>query len=162
MDFARGKVVHDVKVFDVAEPQVAFDGYNTHATPTPVAEQGRVYVHFGAYGTACLDTRTGAKLWERRDLKCDHRVRPASSPIVDGERLFLVFDGADAQFIVALDKKTGATRWQRERKSGVDFEATLKAKALRTQRAWRRRSPTTTEKPTPHPRSSTTRGKSSS
>jgi len=130
VDLTTGKVVHDIKVFEVSEPQAAYDGYNTHATPTPIVEEGRIYVHFGAYGTACLDTRTGARLWERRELQCDHRVRPASSPIMDGDLLFLVYDGVDVQFIAALDKKTGATRWQRERKSGVDFEATLKAAGI--------------------------------
>jgi outer membrane protein assembly factor BamB len=119
VDLQSGSIVKDIKVFDVAAPQPAREGYNTHATPTPYVEEGRIYVHFGAYGTACLDTRTGQKLWERRDLKCDHRVRPASSPIVDGDRLFLVFDGVDVQFVVALDKNTGQTVWQRERKSEI-------------------------------------------
>ena len=130
VDLKSGQIIHDIKVFDVQQPQAAYEGYNTHATPTPIIEEGRIYVHFGAYGTASLDTRTGQKLWERRDLKCDHRVRPASSPVIDGDLLFLVYDGVDVQFITALDKKTGRTRWQRERKSGVDFEATLRAAGI--------------------------------
>jgi outer membrane protein assembly factor BamB len=127
VDLKSGKILHDIKVFDVADPQTAYEGHNTHATPTGAVEEGRIYVHFGAYGTASLDTRTGEKLWERRDLKCDHRVRPASSPILDGDLLFLVYDGVDVQFIVALDKKTGETRWRRERESGSDFAAVLRA-----------------------------------
>lgn len=56
-------------------PQTAYDGYNTHVTPPPVIKQGRLYVHFGAHGTACLDTQTAKKLGERRNLKRDHPAR---------------------------------------------------------------------------------------
>ena len=58
VDKNSGRVLHDRHVFDVAEPQKISDD-NTYATPTPVIEQGRVFIHFGTYGTACLDTRTG-------------------------------------------------------------------------------------------------------
>ena len=135
VDFKTGEVIHDIKVFDVADPQKVYQGYNTHATPTPVVEDGRVYVHFGAYGTACLDTKSGRKLWERRDLKCDHRVRPASSPIIDGDSLFLQFDGVDAQFVAALDKRTGKTLWLRHREVKSDFEAVLKAGGVKDTKA---------------------------
>src|SRR5262245_16354737 len=58
VDRDSGKLVHDIHLFDVEKP-----GYcptlNSYASPTPVVEAGRVYVHFGSYGTACLDTATG-------------------------------------------------------------------------------------------------------
>jgi outer membrane protein assembly factor BamB len=126
VDFETGEIVHDIKVFDVAEPQVAWDGHNTHATPTPLIEDGRIYVHFGAYGTAALDTLTGEKLWERRDLKTDHRVRPASSPVGSGNALFLAFDGVDRQFAAALDKRDGKTIWLRNREIATDFVEKLR------------------------------------
>ena len=106
-----GKIVHDIKVFDVANPQLEWPKLNSHATPTPIVEADRIYVHFGTYGTACLDTRTDKTLWARRDLNCDHRVRPASSPIIEGDSLFLHFDGVDTQFVAALDKHTGEELW---------------------------------------------------
>ena len=120
VNLETGKIEHDIKVFDVANPQTEFNNLNTHATPTPVIEEGRIYVHFGSYGTACLDTQTGKKLWERRDLNCDHRVRAASCPIIDGGLLFLTYDGVDQQFVAALEKETGETRWltKRSYKSG--------------------------------------------
>ncbi len=125
IDMKSGKVVHDIKVFDEAKPQSEYPGLNSHASPTPVVEEGRIYVHFGTYGTACLDTQTGKKLWERRDLKCDHRVGPASSPIIDDDLLFLVYDGVDVQFIVALEKKSGQTRWLENRKVKNDLAKVL-------------------------------------
>ncbi|UCF14491.1 MAG: PQQ-binding-like beta-propeller repeat protein, partial [Phycisphaerales bacterium] len=130
VDLESGDIIHDIKVFDVADPQKQWQGRNTHASPTPIVEDGRIYVHFGTYGTACLDTKTGEKLWERRDLNCDHRVRPASSPIIDGGSLFLHFDGVDAQFVVALDKNAGKTLWLQNREVDSDLGAVLKAGGL--------------------------------
>src|SRR6266481_2180321 len=81
------------------------------ASPTPAVEEGRLYVHFGSTGTACLDTRTGKTLWQRRDLRCDHFRGPASSPILYRDLLIVNFDGFDVQYVVALDKATGRTVW---------------------------------------------------
>ncbi|MEE8399529.1 MAG: PQQ-binding-like beta-propeller repeat protein [Desulfobacterales bacterium] len=127
VDLETGKIIHDIKVFDVAEPQVRNPGLNTHATPTPVVEDGRVYVHYGAYGTACLDTKTGKKLWERRDLNTNHEVRAGSSPIVDDDTIYLHFDGTDKQFVAALDKRTGKTRWLKKRDVDYDLDGKLSA-----------------------------------
>lgn len=113
-DRATGRIVHDVEVFKVDKPE-SINSLNTYATPTPVIEQERIYVHFGTYGTACLDTRSGRKLWERTDLHCSHIQGPASSPILCGDLLILDFAGGDIQFIAALDKATGKTAWQRNR-----------------------------------------------
>ncbi|MCL5097112.1 MAG: hypothetical protein M1608_06215, partial [Candidatus Omnitrophica bacterium] len=71
VDRDTGKVVHDVKVFDTENP-LHVASVNSYASPTPVIEAGRLYVHFGTYGTACLDTANGRILWTRRDLNCDH------------------------------------------------------------------------------------------
>jgi outer membrane protein assembly factor BamB len=130
VDLQSGKIIHDIKVFEVAHPQKEWQGHNSHATPTPVIETGRIYVHFGTYGTACLDAKTGKRLWERRNLNCDHRVRPASSPIIDDDSLFLHFDGVDTQFVAALDKRTGKTLWLKHRKVDSDLGDVLKAEGL--------------------------------
>jgi outer membrane protein assembly factor BamB len=119
IDRNSGKVVHDVAVFDVEKPAFCH-ATNSYASPTPVIEEGRVYVHFGTYGTACLDTKTGKTLWERRDLHCDHFRGPASSPILYDGLLFVHFDGVDVQYLVALDKNTGKTVWRKDR--GTDFK----------------------------------------
>ncbi len=130
VDKATGKIIHDIKVFDVARPQSEYNDLNSHATPTPIVEKDRVYVHFGTYGTACIDTNSGEKLWERRDLNTDHRVRPASSPIIAGDSLFLTFDGVDTQFIAALNKRTGDTLWVRDREVDFDMATMLKAEGF--------------------------------
>lgn len=111
IDATTGKVLRDQKLFDVDAPQFCHK-FNSYASPTPVIEEGRVYITFGSPGTACLDTSSGKVLWERRDFVCNHYRGAGSSPILHRDLLIMNFDGSDAQFIVALDKNTGKTVWQ--------------------------------------------------
>jgi outer membrane protein assembly factor BamB len=115
VDRKTGEVLHDIKLFDVEKPAPLNNPTNSYASPTPVVEEGRVYVHFGSYGTACLDTKTGEKVWERRDLPCDHWRGPASSPILFGDFVILTFDGHDFQYVAALNKSDGKTAWKKDR-----------------------------------------------
>jgi outer membrane protein assembly factor BamB len=119
VDRDSGKVVHNLKLFDVAQPQFCHK-FNSYASPTPVLEEGRVYVTFGSPGTACLDTKTGQVLWQRRDFVCNHFRGAGSSPILHDDLLIMNFDGSDHQFIVALDKHTGKTVWRTDR--SIDFK----------------------------------------
>jgi outer membrane protein assembly factor BamB len=114
-----GRVIHDRKLFTVEKPQYAHP-FNSYASPTPVAEPGRVYVTFGSPGTAALDARTGQVLWQRRDLDCNHFRGAGSSPVLWGDLLLMHFDGSDRQYVVALDKRTGSTVWRRDR--SIDFK----------------------------------------
>ncbi|MAV35524.1 MAG: hypothetical protein CMJ59_08700 [Planctomycetaceae bacterium] len=136
VDLDSGRVVKDIKVFDMIERQVV-EAYkhdsphlNSPATPTSVVEEKRVFVHFGSQGIACLDRTTGDKIWERRDLRVYQPVRQGSSPIVDDKCLYVAYDGTDQQFFVALDKETGETRWKKHRKVETDWEATLRARGF--------------------------------
>jgi outer membrane protein assembly factor BamB len=118
VDRDTGRIVHDLKLFDVEAPQYAHP-FNSYASPTPVIEEGRVYVTFGSPGTACLDTKTGRVLWERRDFVCNHFRGAGSSPVLFGNLLVMHFDGSDLQYVVALDKTTGKTVWKTDR--SVDY-----------------------------------------
>jgi outer membrane protein assembly factor BamB len=113
-DRKTGKVVHDLHLFDEPNPP-DIRQYNSFASPTPAIEAGRIYAHFGSHGTACLDTATGKVLWERRDLPCDHFRGPASSVCLYRDRIILLFDGFDRQYVACLDKTTGRTLWQKDR-----------------------------------------------
>ena len=109
-----GRIEHHVQVFENEETQ-PIDPLNSYASPSPVIESGRVYVHFGTYGTACLDTASGDVIWRRRDLKVDHQKGPGSSPVLGGDRLVLSCDGNDVQDLIALDKSNGRTVWKTAR-----------------------------------------------
>ena len=113
LDRASGKTLHDVEVFTLENPG-GVHSKNSHASPTPLIEGDRVYVHYGAHGTACLKT-DGTIVWKNQALKHDHRHGPGGSPVVFEDLLILNCDGSDIQFVVALDKATGEIRWQKKR-----------------------------------------------
>ncbi len=114
VDKHTGRLVRQVLVFQNPQPE-PINPLNSYASPSPVIEPGRVYVHFGTYGTACLDSETGRILWTRRDLKLDHKEGPGSSPLLWQNLLIFHCDGMDVQYVVALDKHTGRTVWKTPR-----------------------------------------------
>jgi len=117
VDSETGKIIYDEKVFHCDNPEPLGNGasMNCYATPSPVIEPGRVYVHFGSYGTACLDTATGKVIWKRDDLPCRHYRGPSSSLVLCRNLLILTMDGVDTQYHAALDKLTGQTLWKTDR-----------------------------------------------
>ena len=117
VDAESGKITLNEKMFHHDQPESLGNGasMNTYATCSPVAEAGRVYVHYGSLGTAALDANTGKVLWKRDDLKCRHYRGASSSPVIFEDKLILTFDGADLQYLAALDKNTGKTLWATNR-----------------------------------------------
>jgi len=115
VDSATGRVTFDERLFHCDQPEPLGNPMNSYATPSPVIEAGRVYVHFGSYGTACLDAATGQTIWQRSDLPCRHYRGPSSSPVLFGDLLILTMDGADLQYLVALEKHTGTNVWKTAR-----------------------------------------------
>ncbi len=113
-DISTGKLLHDIPVFQVEQPQ-PIDPTNSYASPSPVIEAGRVYVHYGTYGTACLETRTGRVVWSRSDFPVDHQKGPGSSPVLAGNLLVFQCDGNDVQYVVALNKMDGSVVWKTDR-----------------------------------------------
>ena len=110
-----GKILHNKKLFHSDQPEPLGNNVNCYASPSPAIEPGRVYVHFGSYGTACLDTANGEVLWQRDDLPCRHYRGPSSSVVLFENLVILTLDGVDLQYVVALDKKTGDTVWKTDR-----------------------------------------------
>lgn len=125
VDARSGKIVHEIEVFQVAEP-LKINAKNSHASPTPVIEAGRVYVHFGTAGTACLNTATGEILWKNQDLKLDHKEGPGSSPILWRDLLLVNCDGTDVQYVAALNKTTGKLAWKTNRPGPLNSDPDLR------------------------------------
>ncbi len=119
VDRESGALLHDVEVFAPEEPG-PINGKNSHASPTPVLEDGRVYVHFGAHGTACLND-DGQIVWKSEPWAYNHRHGPAGSPVLYGDLLIFSCDGTDVQFVVAVDKHTGEIRWQSDREGPMAY-----------------------------------------
>jgi outer membrane protein assembly factor BamB len=113
LDAAGGKVLWDVEVFkqEGAKAPDSIHRKNGHASPTPIVAEGRLYVHFGHQGTACLDL-TGKKLWENRSFFYQPQHGNGGSPVlVDGNLIFSC-DGREEQFILALKASNGAKAWK--------------------------------------------------
>jgi outer membrane protein assembly factor BamB len=118
VDAKSGEIVYNLPIFDIAEPQYCIP-FNSYASPTPAVEEGKVYLHFGSPGTASLDTKTGATVWTRQDLPCNHFRSAGSSPILWKDLLILTFDGFDYEYLAALNKHTGDTVWKTDR--NIDY-----------------------------------------
>lgn len=118
LDEKSGKIIHNIKVFEEDKP-LDIHPQNSYASPSPVLEDGYAYVHFGTYGTACINAKKGRIVWKRNDINCDHEVGPGSSPVIHKDLLILTMDGTDVQYIQTLNKKNGKTLWKRNR--GLDF-----------------------------------------
>jgi outer membrane protein assembly factor BamB len=117
-DAANGQAVVNVEVFRVDRPE-ALNSKNSYASPTPIVDGDRVYVHFGAQGTAALTT-TGEIVWKTR-LAYQSQHGNGGSPALYGDLLIVNCDGngGDA-FVAALDVKTGTTRWKTYRRQPAD------------------------------------------
>lgn len=110
-DLQNGKLLFEQTLFTAEEPQ-RIHGTNSYATPTPCIEDGKVYVHFGTFGTACLNTTTFELVWKREDMPCKHMQGPASSPILYKDKLIIHLEGTEEPYVAALDKETGKTLWK--------------------------------------------------
>lgn len=122
VDRDSGKVLHDVEVFHKEEPG-NIHKKNSYASPTPLIEGDRVYLHYGMLGTACVST-SGEILWTTT-LKYNHRHGPAGSPVVFGDLLILNCDGTDVQYVIALDKLTGKEVWRTDREGKMAYATPL-------------------------------------
>lgn len=127
----QGKLIHQVKIFSIDELE-AKNALNSFASPSPVVEAGRVYIHFGSYGTACLDSKNGTILWSRQDINLDHQEGPGSSPVLFEDLLIFHCDGRDVQFLAALDKRTGKTAWKTARSIDLSVVNDYQRKAFST------------------------------
>jgi outer membrane protein assembly factor BamB len=117
LDAATGKQLWQTAVFRVsAATTPRIHAKNSHASPTPVTDGKRLFVHFGHQGTACLDL-DGNVLWRNRELGYAPVHGNGGSPILDDGRLVFAIDGSDKQFTVALEASTGKEIWKTDRQS---------------------------------------------
>jgi len=116
-DSSTGRETVNVEVFHLRSADLT-NPKNSHASPTPIVEGDRVYVHFGAQGTAALTT-TGEIVWKAR-LSYESQHGNGGSPVLYGDLLIVSCDGSDDAFVVALDKRTGKVRWKTSRRLPAD------------------------------------------
>jgi outer membrane protein assembly factor BamB len=113
VDRGTGAILQNLEIFR-RKDSWKIHAKNSHASPTPILEGDRVYLHFGAQGTACIKLN-GEVVWKTRLEYDNGQHGPGGSPIIYDNLLILSCDGQDTQFVVALDKLTGKVRWKRLR-----------------------------------------------
>lgn len=114
LDGATGETLWKRPLFEQKHEGTEVHGKNSHASPTPVTDGSRVFVHFGSHGTACL-TLDGEIVWTQQELDYGPQHGSGNSPVLVGDLLFVNCDGRDTQFVVGLDAGTGAIRWRKDR-----------------------------------------------
>ena len=113
LDAASGKILRKLELFTADDPK-PIHAQNSYASPTPVSDGERLYCHFGSLGTVCVELKSGKVVWKKQ-LQVDDITGPGSSPVLWKERLIFACDGADKQFVIALDKLTGEEAWRTSR-----------------------------------------------
>ena len=117
-DVETGKELVNVEVFQIKDAGV-INPKNSRASPTPIIDGEKVYVHFGADGTAALST-SGQILWTAR-LPYESQHGNGGSPIVYRDLLIVNCDGNGGEaYVVALDTATGKIRWKTPRRKPAD------------------------------------------
>jgi outer membrane protein assembly factor BamB len=112
LDAQTGRIEFQTAVFE--QPPARIHSKNSHASPTPIIEQDRVYVHFGPHGTACL-SRQGDVIWKNEELKYPPVHGNGGSPILVGDLLVFSADGSRDPAIIALHKSDGKVAWKTPR-----------------------------------------------
>ena len=117
-DVETGDNTLDVEVLDSSEIY-PLNPKNSLASPTVVVDPDgeRVYVHFGAAGTAAVAT-DGEIVWRTRFPYISQHGN-GGSPILHDGRLIVSIDGYDTAFLVALDARTGEEQWRSMRPDPV-------------------------------------------
>lgn len=113
-ELETGKPIWDTEIFSADEAGKQHKK-NSHASPTPVYEDGKIYAHFGHHGTACLNAKSGAIVWKQQSLTYPPVHGTGGSPIIVDENLIFSCDGGKAPFVVALDKSNGNVAWKVDR-----------------------------------------------
>ncbi len=91
---------------------------NSHASPTPVVHDARIFVHYGPHGTACLNLN-GSTAWKVDSISYTPVHGNGGSPIVVGDKLIFSCDGPPEPFVIALDVASGKQVWKTPRNTAA-------------------------------------------
>jgi outer membrane protein assembly factor BamB len=96
---------------------------NDPAAPTAAADQDGVVVFFADVGLAAY-TSEGKDRWTLPLGPFKSFYGMAGSPVLTGDLVVMLCDQRSGSFLIAVDRKTGAPRWRRERPQAVEGWAT--------------------------------------
>ena len=115
LDLADGRELWS-QTLHTGRPLTSRHVKNSYALETPVTDGERVYALFGDVGLYCLSVE-GDLLWSKELPPCKTRFDwgTAASPVLHGDRLYLVSDNDDDSYLLAIDKRTGEELWRTAR-----------------------------------------------
>lgn len=127
LDRKTGRVLWQ-KTAKISSPHEGYHRvYGSFASNSPVTDGKYVYAFFGSRGIYCYDFN-GKLIWER-DLGVQMKIKlgfgEGTAPLLDGNRLFLVFDHEAGSFMVALDKRNGKELWRVPRDEATSWSTPL-------------------------------------
>ena len=125
LDRRTGKVLWE----RTATEQVPHEGHHpthSYAAASPTTDGRHLYVSFGSRGLYCYDLG-GALQWKRDFGRMRTRLGwgEGSSPALHGDTLVVPWDQEADSFVVALDARTGATRWKVDRDEVTSWSTPL-------------------------------------
>lgn len=110
-DAKTGKIVWDREIRAVAKtPKIHVK--NSHASPTPIISEGKVYVHFGALGMARLNAADGAIDWLCTELEYPPMHGSGGTPVLYDGKLVVACDGSTKPYIAAVNASNGKVAWK--------------------------------------------------
>ncbi|MFZ4985267.1 MAG: PQQ-binding-like beta-propeller repeat protein [Blastocatellia bacterium] len=121
LDFRTGRIVWEREAFR-GLVRASRHLKNSYASETPVTDGRYLYAYFGNLGLFCYDLK-GTLVW-KKDFE-PHKTRfgwgTAASPVLHGDRLFILNDNDESSYLLALDKRTGRQLWRVEREAGTNW-----------------------------------------
>jgi outer membrane protein assembly factor BamB len=99
---------------------------NSYASETPATDGERVFACFGNVGLFCYDM-DGREVWSQKWGFFPTRLGwgPAASPVLHGDRVYVVNDNEKASFLAAFDKRTGKQLWRVQRDEPSNWSTPL-------------------------------------
>ncbi len=128
-DLDTGNLTWQTKVFVQPETAPRIHQKNSHASPTPIIHDQRLYVHFGHQGTACL-TLDGEMVWKTVSVEYKPVHGNGGTPIIVNDTLVFSVDGAATTKVIALSLVDGSPRWTFDRESNAPRKFSFSTPAL--------------------------------
>jgi outer membrane protein assembly factor BamB len=115
IDWDSGKIAWQ-KTVHKGKPAQPVHIKNTYASETPVVDGDRVYFYFGNVGVFCFDL-DGKEIWNKpiAPVKVRYNWGTAASPVLHGDKLFIVNDNDEKSYLLALNKHTGEQLFRADR-----------------------------------------------
>jgi outer membrane protein assembly factor BamB len=119
LDADDGRLIWDVEALTAdREKAGVVHEKNSLASPTPLVDFDRLYVHFGHMGTAAVDF-DGKVVWRQTALEYSPVHGNGASPALVDDLIVFSCDGGDDPFLAALDRLSGEVRWKTPRRNKV-------------------------------------------